>query len=296
MPTWLLFAIPAIVWSTTFYAIKLQLPHAHPAISLTYRFAIACACMFVVAKALRQPLRIPYRIHLQIIGLGILQYSCSYSLTYNAERFAPSGLASLAFTLLVFLNPIGGYLFFHKQLTRRVAVGAGLGFVGIVTAFASPLGPDPMIKLGLLLLVGATLCSFAGNMLSLRLSALGLPIASFTAWGLLYGTLGFVAYALLSDARWVMPSAPSYWASLVYLGVFGTAVAFGFYTTLLHRIGPIAGYMAVVTPIGAMTLSVLKEDMHVGPRMLVGAALAGVGAVLALYVPSQTVTPPPTSK
>jgi drug/metabolite transporter (DMT)-like permease len=291
MPTWLLFSIPAIVWSTTFYAIKKQLPHAHPATSLTYRFAIATACMFVVAKILKQPLRIPYRTHLQIVGLGLLQYTCSYSLTYNAERFVPSGLASLAFTLLVFLNPIGGYLFFHKHLKRRVALGAGLGFVGIVIAFAAPLGSDPMIKLGLALLVGATLCSFAGNMLSLRLSALGLPVASFTAWGLLYGTLGFVAYATVSHAHWVLPSAPSYWVSLVYLGVFGTAVAFGLYTTLLHRIGPIAGYMAVVTPIGALTLSVLEEDMHVGPRMLVGAALAGVGAILALYTRPQTGNP-----
>jgi drug/metabolite transporter (DMT)-like permease len=238
--------------------------------------------MFAVAKARNELPSMPLKVHARVFALGIFQYTLSYSMTYNAERFAPSGLASLAFTLLVFLNPIGGYLFFKKKLTARVTLGAFIGFMGVLVVFASPLGPDPKVRLGLWLLLGATLCSFAGNMLSLRLSDSGVPAPGFTAWGLFYGTLGFVVYALTTRAEWALPPSASYWASLVYLGVFGTAVSFGLYTTLLHRIGPIAGYMSVVTPIGALTLSVALEGMVISGRMIAGATLAAVGALLAL--------------
>jgi drug/metabolite transporter (DMT)-like permease len=257
MPTWLLFAIPATVWSTTFFAITLQLPHAHPAISLTYRFALAACCMFLVSRARGELKAMTLRLHLLTALLGLVQYSLSYSMTYNAERFAPSGLASLVFTLLVFLNPIAAM-------------------------FGGSASIDAKIAVGLWLLLGATFAACAGNMLSMAAAKSGLPSSCYTAWGLLYGTLGFTVYAFVSGAHWVLPASASYWGSLVYLAVFGTAVAFGFYTVLLNRIGPIAAYMSVVTPFGAVLLSVIFEKMILTAPMVLGIALAIVGAGFAL--------------
>jgi drug/metabolite transporter (DMT)-like permease len=289
MPTWLLFAIPATVWSTTFFAITLQLPHAHPAISLTYRFALASACMFFVSRARGELKAMTPKLHLLTALLGLVQYSLSYSMTYNAERFAPSGLASLVFTLLVFLNPIAGALFFKRKLVSGVVIGAALGFAGIAAMFGGSASIDAKIAVGLWLLLGATFSACAGNMLSMAAAKSGLPSSCYTAWGLLYGTLGFALYAFVSGAHWVLPASASYWGSLVYLAVFGTAVAFGFYTVLLNRIGPIAAYMSVVTPFGAVLISVIFEKMILTAPMFLGIALAIMGAGFALKPPK---TPP----
>jgi drug/metabolite transporter (DMT)-like permease len=285
MPTWLLFAIPAAVWSTTFYAITLQLPHAHPAVSLTLRFGLAACCMFFVAWRRRELRAMSLRLHALTAMLGLAQYTVSYSLTYNAERFAPSGLASLAFTLLVFLNPIGGALFFRRKLRRGVVIGGVLGFAGIASMFGGSLHIDAHIALGMWLLFGATFAACAGNMFSLAVAASGAAASCFTAWGLLYGTAGFALYGALSGAQWVLPTSATYWGALVYLAVFGTAVAFGCYTVLLTRIGPVAAYMSVVTPFGALLISVVFEKMQITLPMIVGIALALVGATFALRSP-----------
>jgi drug/metabolite transporter (DMT)-like permease len=276
--TLLLFLVPAF----TFYAITLQLPHAHPAISLIYRFSLASMCMFLVAWKRGELVKMSTEIHLRTFALGMMNYTTCYALTYNAERFAPSGLASLAFTLLVFLNPLAGVLFFRRSLRKHVILGAALGFVGVALIFGESLQVAASVRTGLWLLLGATFCSCAGNMLSLSLSLRGISPATFTAWGLFYGTLGFVVYAKLSGAHFVVPLSATYWGSLVYLAIFGTAVAFGMYTVLLQRIGPIAAYMSVVTPIGAVVLSIFFEHMQITLSMVCGIVLAIVGTFFAL--------------
>ncbi len=285
MPTWLLFTIPAVIWSTTFYAITLQLPHAHPAVSLTYRFGLAAGCMFALAWRRGELKRMGVRLHILTALLGLLQYTLSYSMTYNAERFAPSGLASLAFTLLVFLNPLGGALFFRRKVLPGVIVGGLLGFIGVAVMFRSALQIDASMVLGLWLLMVATVAASAGNMFSLALGSSGTPSSCFTAWGLLYGTVGFAAYAAVAGAPWLLPASVSYWGALVHLAVLGTAVAFGCYTVLLTRIGPVAAYMSVVTPFGALLVSVVLEGMVVSVSLLFGFALAMVGAFFALKNP-----------
>jgi drug/metabolite transporter (DMT)-like permease len=283
MPTWLLFTIPAVIWSTTFYAITLQLPHAHPAVSLTYRFGLAACCMFALAWRRGELKRMSVRLHILTALLGLLQYTLSYSMTYNAERFAPSGLASLAFTLLVFLNPLGGALFFRRKVLPGVVVGGLLGFLGVVLMFGSALKIDGSVVHGLWLLMVATVAASAGNMFSLSLGASGTPSSCFTAWGMLYGTVGFAVYATAAGAAWILPVSLSYWGALLHLAVLGTAVAFGCYTVLLTRIGPVAAYMSVVTPFGALLVSVVFEGMVVSMPLLVGFALAMLGAFFALH-------------
>jgi drug/metabolite transporter (DMT)-like permease len=289
LPTWLYFLVPTVIWSTTFYAITLQLPHAPPVVSLCYRFALATLSMFALAR--KQPLRLPLALHLRLGVLGLVRYTCCYLMTYNAERFAPSVLASLAFSLLVFLNPIGGLIFFRKAIAGRTILGACLGCLGLLVIFGLSLGNDPHLLLGVELLVGATLASFVSDMLSISLSERNVGAPVITAWSLAYGTLGLLLVAVFTCTTFVVPHRASYWLSLLYLAVAGTAIAFSMYAELLKRVGPIAGYMSVVTPIGALALSIALEGLALTGTMAVGVLLAMLGAWFALEQPKQ----PPAS-
>ena len=74
-----------------------------------------------------------------------------------------------------------------------------------------------------------------------------------------------------------------YVASLVYLAVFASVIAFWCYLTLLGRIGPDRGaYAAVMFPVVALALSTAFEDFRWSWQALAGVMLVLTGNVVAL--------------
>lgn len=72
-------------------------------------------------------------------------------------------------------------------------------------------------------------------------------------------------------------------AALVYLALFGSVLGFGFYLTLLGKIGPDrAAYSSVMFPIVALLLSTWFEDFHWTGNIIWGVALTLVGNVVIL--------------
>ena len=91
------------------------------------------------------------------------------------------------------------------------------------------------------------------------------------------------AYALLSGAKFSFDASESYIASLLYLALFGSAIAFGAYLTLVGRIGPDrAAYTSVLFPIVALLFSAAFEKYQLTLLSAFGIAfvLAGNGLVL----------------
>jgi drug/metabolite transporter (DMT)-like permease len=98
-----------------------------------------------------------------------------------------------------------------------------------------------------------------------------------------YGALATFGIALLRGVPFAFDPAPGYIASLLYLAVFGSVVAFGAYLTLVGRIGVArAGYVAVVFPLVALGLSWLFEGLQLNLQVLLGVLLVAGGNVLVL--------------
>ena len=75
-------------------------------------------------------------------------------------------------------------------------------------------------------------------------------------------------------------------ASLAYLAVFGSIVAFLAYLTLLRQVGAgPASYVGVATPVVAMLFSTAFEGYRWSVAGIVGVALAVAGNVLVLPAP-----------
>jgi drug/metabolite transporter (DMT)-like permease len=74
-----------------------------------------------------------------------------------------------------------------------------------------------------------------------------------------------------------------YIASLVYLAVFGSVVAFACYLALLDAIGPArAGYIGVMVPIVALGLSAVFEGYRWHAAVWLGVILSLAGNALML--------------
>ena len=126
-------------------------------------------------------------------------------------------------------------------------------------------------------MLGAYLASL-GNMVSQSTQKRNLPVMETNAWAMLYGALFTALISLGRGQTFTMDWSFSYVASLLYLAVFGSVIAFWAYLTLLGRIGANkAGYATIAFPVMAILLSVMFEDLKVTVTLMIGVVMVLVG-------------------
>jgi drug/metabolite transporter (DMT)-like permease len=283
---WLLFVVPSFIWGTTWFAITFQLGTVPPEVSVVWRFGAASLILFGWCLLRRIPLRFDLRTHLAYATLGSLQYALNYVLVYLSEGQLTSGLVALLFALLVIWNIAGARVFFGTAVTPSIALGAGMGILGVTLVLWPELSQVQNVSghvLGVALALLATLVSSAGNLYSQRIFRRGLPVIASTAFSMLYGSLAVALYCVLRGIRFGFDFSFPYLASLGYLALFGSVFAFISYLTLLQRIGAgRAGYTSVVIPVVAMAASTVFEGYRWTALALGGMILVLTGNVLVL--------------
>ncbi len=285
--SWILFLIPVVIWSTTFYAITLQLGSVTtPTYAVGLRFGCAALILFVWLAIRREPLRLTLNLHAWTAASGICAYGISYVLTYVAEQSIPSGLVAIAFTLMVFLTPALTRMSYGTPITRLTWLGGSLGVAGVVMCFL----PDVMntqvsasFVWGMAAMMIAALVSSIGAVCSIQLNRSGVPVVTYTAWAMAYGAAVTVAYGLLSGQSLHLDGRPFFWVAFVYLTVPGTIVTFLCYLTLLKREGSARTmYVSVLAPTGAVLMSVIWEGLQLQVLTCAGIATALLGAWITL--------------
>lgn len=287
LTTILLYGLIVLVWGSTWIGIKLQLGTVDPAVSVANRFLLAAVLVFAWALARRLPMRFPRAAHGRFALVGVLQYSVNYVLFYYASVHLVSGLVSIIFAISALFNIINSYLFL-KRASPPVVIGAALlGLVGLLLVFGDQLtGGHGATLGGVLLGLGGTASFSLGNIASAKTQQAGVPVVQATAWSMLYGGLFTTVGCLLTGHRLTVEVSASYLLGLAYLAVFGSAIAFVTYLTLLRRIGPErVGYATVVFPVVALTLSTVFEGYHWTLEPLLGVALVVAANAVILVEP-----------
>ena len=281
-----LYLTVVLAWGTTWLAIKFQLGVVEPEVSLVYRFALAALLVFGWAALRRERLRFPWRDHLAFAVMGVCLFSTNFYVFYLAAEDLTSGLLAVLFSTASIINIINARIFLGRPLNGRVVAGALCGFTGIATVFWPELATFDLSNakaLGVLLGICGATCFSLGNMVSVRLQRARLPIVSSNAWGMAYGTGVLVVYALIAESPYTFDPRLPYTASLLYLAVIGSLVAFAAYLTLLGRIGAErAAYATVMFPIVALGLSTIFEGYVWTLGAVVGVALVLFGNLLVL--------------
>jgi drug/metabolite transporter (DMT)-like permease len=281
-----LFIACVAIWGSTWIAITYQLGRVAPEASVFYRFLLASLILFAYCGARRLPLRYPPREHLWLAVFGVAMFSVSYLFVYYAEQHVVSGLVAVGYSASPLLGMIGLRLCFGTPMTARMAAGSILGIVGITLVFwpeFARLGPGSEIGLGAFYTAVAVIVSTVGSMLAHRNHDANLPVWQSMAWGMLYGALFSLAAAFLTGQSLAFDATVPYVASLLYLTIFGSIIAFASFLTLLNRIGAArSGYIGVMVPIVALMISALFEGFRWHVLTLVGIAISVAGNVLVL--------------
>lgn len=281
--SWVLFLIPVVIWSTTFYAITFQLHSVTPeVVTVGLRFLFASIIIFSFLFARKTRANMDRAHHGLALASGIFAYGVSYVLTYLSEREVPSGLVAIAFTLMVFLTPLFARIAFGSAITKATWIGGTLGVVGVVLCFLPGLIGTSALQIAPWA-VAAMLCAAAASsiaaVISIRLNDRGVPVTTYTAWAMLYGALATLGYAFFTGATFALDGRVSFWVAFVYLAVFGTVVTFLCYLELMRREGSArAMYISVLSPIGALLISLVLEDLRLPLMGWLGLACALLGA------------------
>ncbi len=281
----ILYLSTVLIWGSTWLVINWQLGEVAPEVSVVYRYAIAASLLFGWCLARGVRLRFGAVAHIRFMLLGLFLFSINYILTYTAQAYIASALNAVVFSSMMWMNIVNTRIFFGTRIEARVWFGAAVGMGGLVVLFwpgISEVSLSDRTVLGASMSLGGALLASFGNMVSHRAQREGLPIVPSNAWGMFYGTVFTALIAWRRELPFDFEYSVSYVASLLYLAVFGSIVAFGSYLKLLGRIGPHkAGYAMVMFPVVAVVLSVLFEGLAIEWHVVVGVALV-LGGNLAI--------------
>lgn len=286
LATWQLFTLAVVVWGTTWHAILYQLAEAPAVWGVALRFALAGAVCAAVALGRGERLWLGPRGLMLAVFQGFFMYSLSYLCVYEAEHHVPSGLVAVGYSLAPMLNGVASHLIWKTALGPRFLLGSVMGVAGVALIFWPELThveAGGATALGLGYTLAAVLLSSVGSLSSSRNRALGLPFWSVMAWGMGAGSLVSMGLALAQGVSLPWPLSLSWWASLLYLSVAGSAVAFACFLGLQQRLGPgPASTVGVATPVLALIVSTALEGFEPTLLTLAGVGLALSGSALAL--------------
>ena len=300
MPVWALYTLVVAIWGSSWYGIEQQLGVVAPQVSLAYRFLLAAAILIGFCLVTRRSLRFPPHALRLMAAQGLCLFCGNYILFYFAGMHLVSGLLAVCFSTMSVMNIVNLALFFRQRIDRRALLAALIGLVGLALVFypelrQSGLGADPAWGLGLSLL--ATYLASLGNMVSVKLKVLAIPVVESNTIGMSFGAVFCIAFALLAGASFNYDPRPAYTVSLIGLALFATVIGFGCYLTLVQRIGAArAAYSSVMFPVVALSLSTLLEGYRWSPLAGFGFALVLSGNLLVLARPRDVVVSPPAPR
>ncbi len=260
----LLYTCVVVIWGSTFAAIPFQLGEVAIEVSVAYRFGISALALVLYALLTRRSLRLPAHL-MPMIGLqGALLFCLNYFLVYYASEFVTTGLIAVLFSSIILFNAGFERVFFGTRITRRFFIAALLGISGIALVFwpeVSSLSLEDKAILGILLTLGSVLSASLGNMIATSNMQNDIPVVALNAYAMGVATVLSALAALALGRPFTFSTDPDYVWSLVYLSVFGSALAFGCYLALIRRIGPSrAAYSTVLFPIVALAISTVVEN------------------------------------
>ena len=262
------FLLTALIWGSTWIAIKYQLGDVPPSWSVTWRFAGAAVGMFAFAAFKRLPLVLDKRGLMVAAVMACSVFSLNFQFVYRSEQYVTSGLVAVLFALLLVPNTVLSRVFLGQRITRGFLVGTAIALVGISLlmlheyriALAHNAAMGAQVVIGGLMVLVALIFASIGNVVQASPAARGQPVPTLLAWAMLIGALIDAAIA------WMLSGPPrfdwswSYALGVAYLAIIGSVVTFPMYNSLLRALGPgRAAYNGVLVPVVAMLISTVVE-------------------------------------
>jgi drug/metabolite transporter (DMT)-like permease len=279
---YLKFAILCFIWSTTWAMIKIGLDQTPPMVGLALRFSVAAMVLGGIILWKRR--RIPFdRASVQnYFVVGLMTMALSYFCTYYAEQYIPSGLTSILWTSLPILVGIFARFMLPNERMRRLqilAIAVAVGGVLVILSDQKLIFSLQLLWGGLIALAGVAVSGWPNVYLKMRREPYDSLTMTAMAMVIAAGVhlIGATLFGEWTKMVWDFKNV----GSIVYLGLFGSAIAFYVYYDLLQQINVVKlTFVTFITPVFATLIGALWLHETVTWRELGGMVLIFAGLVL----------------
>lgn len=272
----------ALIWGTTWYAIRVSIA-AYPTLAaVALRFAIAAVILLPIAARARPWPR--GRAWGWLVLAGVLDAAC-YLLVYLGEERVPGAVAAVLYGTQPLILAVLLFAVRIERLTRRHLIGAVVSLVGVIVLFLDRLDISARQAVGVGLVVGSVAIATIYSMIMKQKAAGGNGLVSTTIFlAVTAVVLGGVALGsgALRGVPWPPPVQPT--LALLYLAIVGSVIVFLVYFWLLGRTSlQVTSTLVFTYPLVAIVTDALFErELPLTGRAYLGAAITLSGLAVSL--------------
>jgi drug/metabolite transporter (DMT)-like permease len=275
----------ALFWGGTFIGGRVASPEMSAVTAALWRYGLAIVALLLIAQVLERGLARPTPrqwIGVVLLGAtGVFVFNLCFM--YALARM-PASRASLIMALNPAITLLAAALFLREHLTRNKTLGIVVALIGVavVLGHGNPLQLlDGGIGLGEIVMFGCPLSWAANTLIARRMLPDMSPIAS-TTWSAITGSAMLAVAAAFTGAMVPHDASWRAWAAIVFLAIFGTAIALVLFYDGVRRIGAARTSVFInLVPVFAVALGVMLLDEPLEASMLFGGALV-VGGIFLL--------------
>lgn len=269
----------ALIWGTTWYAIRISIDGYPTFVALALRFVIAALVLLPLAVRARAWPR--GRAWGWLVLAGVLD-AAAYLLVYLGEERVPGAVAAvlygtqpLVLALLLTATRI-------ERLTRAHMIGAVISLTGVVVLFLDRLDISGEQATGVALVVGSVVAAtLYSTVMKQKASGMNGVVSTAIFLSVTAVVLASVALASGQTIPWPPPVNPT--LAVLYLAIIGSVVAFLLFFWLLGKTTlQVTSTLVFVFPLVAILTDALFEDERLGARGYLGAAITLGGLAVSL--------------
>ena len=277
---YLAYILLCAIWGSTWLAIRIVVRDVPPMFAAGLRFVIAAAVLLVLAIVNRLSLKMPRGSRdWRAIGiLSLTMMALPYGLLFWAEKFISSSMTAILFSSSPLVVALLTPMLLGKSVPRAAIASLVVAMAGIAVLFQVQLMVSRETVFGGAAVLLAVLCSSFSAVYAKKES---LGINPIVSTGL---QLGIGSLFLLLGSAIAERGQPVEWSqrsllALLFLAIFGSAVAFAVYYWLLRYMHAYQlSTLNLVVPFVAIAEGALILQEMITPTMLI-VALIVLGAV-----------------
>lgn len=284
----LFFILITLFWGGSFLAIGISVERFPPFFAAFLRTFIGLIFVSVYLLLRRKEPKSAWHLRLQSMGSGLFIMGLAWVFLFWGEKYVSPALASiLNGTVPIFTILLTPFITPQDKLSWNKWAGVFVGFAGVAVIFAPEisLGVTPHLQ-GLIALLMMSLCYGIGVLWTRRLSR-----QVDNATNLFYQSIGSALFLFLVSFVFELQHTTLHWSwsaivSLVYLGVFSTAIAWLLFYRLVKELGSLqATAVTYCVPLVAIILDAVVLKKWIALHQAVGACII-LAAVFLINRPS----------
>ncbi|MBI2682091.1 MAG: EamA family transporter [Acidobacteriales bacterium] len=271
-----------LIWGSTWMAIRVVVQEIPPLRAAWMRFVLGAAVLIAVAWWKRLSLPANSREWRAVLVLSLTMMAIPYGLIFYSEQYVTSSITAVLYSTAPLLTALLTPIVLNKSVPRGAILGLLVAAGGIAYLFQLDLMATPKTLAGGVMILIAVLCSAFSTVYARRESPHMHPVVT-TSIQLVVGAVFLIVVSMMMEREQVSHWSPKAAGALVFLAIFGSAIAFAVFYWLIGHISPYkAATVNLVVPFVAIIEgSVLLHEIITWHMFLASVVVLGaVGSVL----------------